>query len=114
MITLEVKRVGHYFIQGSNAGAAGANNITDFKPVMMVHVYHQNKLVHCKNLRVVLTLLWVVSVACSGASILPSIVNAAIWTWPQRFLLFIRTDDGSFIRTEDIVPLLWPHNYQKG
>ena len=26
----------------------------------------------------------------------PSIVSAAIWTWPQNFLLFIRTDDGSF------------------
>ena len=54
------------------------------------------KRLHCKNLRVVLTLLWVISVACSGASILPSIVSAAIWTWPQNFLLFIRTDDGSF------------------
>ena len=29
--------------------------------------------VHCKNLRVVLTLLWVISVACSGASIIPSV-----------------------------------------
>ena len=52
--------------------------------------------VHCKNLRVVLTLLWVISVACSGVSIHPSIVSAAIWTWPQNFLLFIRMDDGSF------------------
>ena len=36
--------------------------------------------VHCKNLKVVLTLLWVISVACSGASI-PSAVSAAIWTF---------------------------------
>ena len=41
-------------------------------------VYRQ--ILHCKNLRVVLTLLWVISVACSGASI-PSAVSAAIWTF---------------------------------
>ena len=29
--------------------------------------------IHCKNLRVVLTLLWIISVACSGASIIPSV-----------------------------------------
>ena len=30
----------------------------------------------------VLTLLWVISDACSGASIIPNVVSAAIWTWP--------------------------------
>ena len=51
-----------------------------------------------REVRVVLTLLWIISVARSGASVIPgvAIVSAAIWTWPQNFLLFIRTDDGSF------------------
>ena len=55
---------------------------------------------HCK--------LWVISVTCSGASIFSSVVSAAISTWPQNFLLFIRTDD--------MVPLLRPHiiNSQNG
>ena len=49
--------------------------------LQQVHVATQSKeVIHCKNLRVVLTLLWVISVACSGASI-PSAVSAAIWTF---------------------------------
>ena len=35
------------------------------------------------------------------ASIIPSVVRSAIWTWPQNFPLFIRTDD--------MVPLLYGH-----
>ena len=51
---------------------------------------------HCKNLRVALTLLWVMSVACSGASIVPSVMSAAlsIWTWPPEFLVIYQ--NGSF------------------
>ena len=90
--------------------------------------------VHCKNLRVALTLLWVMSVACSGASIVPSAMSAAIsiWTWPPEFLVIYQNgsftmaieflviyQNGSFtiiiatkfllfIRT---VPLLWPQNF---
>ena len=61
---------------------------------LMCHVYF---LPHCKNLRVALTLLWVMSVACSGASIVPSVMSAAIsGLGQQNFLLFIR-----------MVPLLW-------
>ena len=41
-----------------------------------------------KNLRVVLTLLWF-----RGFYNSQCIVSAAIWTWLQNFLLFIRTDD---------------------
>ena len=51
---------------------------------------------HCKDLRVALTLLWVMSVACSGASIVPSVMSAAIsiWTWPPEFLVIYQ--NGSF------------------
>ena len=53
---------------------------------MHVHIYKHQKykkatksvILYCKNLRVVSTLLWVISVACSGASIIPSVVSAAI------------------------------------
>ena len=57
---------------------------------------------HCKNLRVALTLLWVMSVACSGASIVPSVMSAAIsiWTWPPEFLVIYQ--NGSFT--------IWPQN----
>ena len=74
------------------------------------------------------------SVACSGASIVPSVRSAAIsiWTWPPEFLVIYQNgsftmaieflviyQNGSFtsymatkfllfIRT---VPLLWPQNF---
>ena len=52
---------------------------------------------HCRNLRVVLTLQWVhLSCMFRGFYNSQCIVSAAVWTWPQNFLLFIRTDDGSF------------------
>ena len=64
-------------------------------------------MVHCKNLRVVLTLLWVISVACSGGFYNSQCI--VLLSGPdnrischlseqteQNFLLFIRTDDGSF------------------
>ena len=44
---------------------------------------------HCKNLRVVLTLQWVI-LSCMFRGFYNSqcIVSAAIWTGPQNFLLF--------------------------
>ena len=67
---------------------------------------------HCKNLlRVVLTLLWIISVA-SGASVIPSVVSAAIWTWPQNFYPFITATEFPVIyEKDDMVPILWTQKF---
>ena len=84
-----------------------------------IGVYSTNSLgvIHCKNLRVALTLLWVMSVACSGASIVPSVMSAAIsiWTWPPEFLVIYQ--NGSFTMAIEFLVIyqngsftIWPQN----
>ena len=103
-------------------------------PIYTVLPTVQCDTVHCKNLRVALTLLWVMSVACSGASIGPSVMGAAIYLYldlatriscylsewflyygnriscylSEWFLYYMATKFLLFIRT---VPLLWPQNF---